>query len=223
MLAVDEVKTGFGRSGGDVRGPALGGRTGPDVPRQGDGRRRRPDRRRARQRAGDGRLRGPADRLDLVLAAVGLRRGAGDARRLRARTGAGERAGAGAGRRRAPGGDGREVRLDRRDPGDRRLPGDRVRPRPGEQGARPRAAGAGRPSRGRARGADGLELDLAQHPALAADGAGGVPRRAGAGRARPSPRRPGSWAGERERLPRPGRAARRAAGRAGRRCARPGR
>ena len=64
------------------------------LPRQGDGRRRDADRRRARDRAGRWRLRRRLHRQHLVVAARRLRGGAGDARRVRARAGARERAGA---------------------------------------------------------------------------------------------------------------------------------
>ena len=83
---------GDGPRGHAVRGRALGRRAGPDLPRQGAGRRRDADRRPARHRARAWQLRRRADRQHLGLAAGCVRGGAGDARALRARAGAGERA-----------------------------------------------------------------------------------------------------------------------------------
>ena len=49
LLCLDEVKTGFGRTGTDVRRRAVGAGTRPHVSRQGDGRRRHADRSGSRQ------------------------------------------------------------------------------------------------------------------------------------------------------------------------------
>ena len=113
LLCLDEVKTGFGRSGHMFAGERWGLAARPGLPREGDGRRGDADRRGTRLGAGDGRLRRRPHRQHLVVAAGVVRRGAGDDRRLRARTRARERARAGAGRRRAARGDSRAVRRRR--------------------------------------------------------------------------------------------------------------
>ena len=75
-------EVGVRTDGTPVRRRTVGRATRPDGAGQGDGRRRDPDRRRARYRAGDG-LRRRVHRIDVVVAAGGVRGRAGDVRIFR--------------------------------------------------------------------------------------------------------------------------------------------
>ena len=184
LLCLDEVKTGFGRTGTlfaaerwDLQpdlmclGKAMGGGVMPIGALLGS------------ERALGG-FDGPLDRQHVVVAAGLLRRRAGDARRVRRRRRAGERAGAGRrrarGARRAAG----ALRPRRRRARGRRLHRARARRRPGHPRARAGAAGGARLRVPGPRRPVRLEHDVPERPAVAGDGARRPPARPRAGRRR---------------------------------------